>query len=93
MTNCFYRFPEIVFPSPRNLCRTPLEQVQDIFQKATELLDEVNNQRKYQMGVKAMEVIQAAETLLRRNFTEDEVQELRDECERKNRLKGRYSVN
>lgn len=93
MTNCFYRFPEIVFPSPRNPCRTSLEQVQNIFQKATELLDEVNNQRKYQMGVKAMEVIHAAETLLRRNFTEDEVQELRDECERKNRLKGRYSVN
>lgn len=93
MTNCFYKFPEIVFPSPRNPCRTPLEQVQNISQKVTELLDEVNIQRKYQMGVKAMDVIHAAETLLRRNFTEDEVQALRDECERQNRLKGRYGVD
>ena len=93
MTNCFYRFPEIVFPSLRNPCRTPMEQVQNVFQKATYLFDEANNQRKHQMGVKCMDVIQAAETLLRRNFTEDEVRALRDECERKNRLKGRYSVD
>lgn len=93
MTNCFYKFPEIVFPSPRNPCRMPLEQVQNIFQQVTELLDEVNIQRKYQMGVKAMDVIHAAETLLRRNFTEDKVQALRDECERENRLKGRYGVD
>lgn len=79
MTNCFYKFPEIVFPSPRNPCRTPLEQVQNILQQVTELLDEVNIQRKYQMGIKAMDVIHAAETLLRRNFTEDEVRALRDE--------------
>lgn len=88
----FYRFPEIVNPSNKNLCRTPFEQAQKVIEEAMEVFDEAKrgNDRRHEMGVEAMDVIHAAETLLRRNFTEDEVLELRDECEYKNDKRGFY---
>lgn len=89
----FYRFPEIVNPSSKNLCRTPYEQAQKIIEKADEVFEEVRERNMIEMGVETMDVIHVCETLLRRNFTEDEVQALRDECERKNRVRGFYDAN
>lgn len=81
----FYRFPAIVNPSKKNLCRTPIEQGQKVIEEA-----ERSDERRHEMGIEAMDVIHATETLLRRNFTEQEVRALRDECERKNAARGFY---
>lgn len=89
----FYRFPAIVNPSSKNLCRTPREQAQKVMEEAMEVFDEVKNQRRHEMGVETMDVIHAAETLLRRNFTDDEVQALRDECVLKNAVRGFYDAD
>lgn len=88
----FYRFPAIVNPSKKNLCRTPIEQGQKVIKEARELFDEAerSDERRHEMGIEAMDVIHATETLLRRNFTEQEVRALRDECERKNAARGFY---
>lgn len=91
----FYRFPAIVNPSRKNLCRTPREQAIKVIEEAQELFDEAKypDERRFQMGIEAMDVIHAAETLLRRNFTDCEVRLLRDQCVLKNAARGFYDAH
>lgn len=44
-------------------------------------------------GMELMDVIHAAETALRMEFSDDEVSHLRDMVERKNRARGHYGEN
>ncbi len=88
----FYRFPEITHPSAKNLCRTPFEQAQKVIEEAVELFEEAKagDTRRREMGVECMDAIHACETLLRRNFSDEEVAGLREACEAKNRARGFY---
>jgi hypothetical protein len=91
----FYRFPKITNPSPKNLCRTPMEQAQKVLEEATELFEEAKrpDARRIEMGLEAMDVIHAVETLLRRYFTDCEVRLLRDHCMLKNAARGFYDAH
>lgn len=88
----FYRFPEITHPSAKNLCRTPFEQAQKVIEEAVECFEEAKagEARRREMGVECMDAIHACETLLRRNFSDEEVAGLREACEAKNRARGFY---
>lgn len=68
-----YLFPEIVNPSAKNLCRTPYEQGQKIIEEAVECFEEAKKGDKDAMLIECLDVIHAAETMLRRNYTEEEV--------------------
>ena len=86
-----YLFPEIVNPSKKNLCRTPYEQGQKIIEEAIETFEEAKKGNRDAMLIECLDVIHAAETMLRRNYTEDEVRGGIARVFGKNQKRGFYS--
>lgn len=88
----FYRFPE---------CVTNLN-LGDSIQKIKEEVDEVAlvfddyyhnlniNAMKVQLGMELMDVIHATETMLRKNFTDEELEYFQTMVVEKNRQRGYY---
>lgn len=68
-----YHFPEITNPSEKNPCRTPFEQGQKVIEEALECFDEAKKGDRDAMLLECLDTIHACETMLRRNYTEEEV--------------------
>ena len=89
-SNLGYWFPEIVNPSKKNLCRTPFEQGQKIIEEAMECFDEAKLGNRDAMLIECLDVIHAAETMLRRNYEWSEVVEGYRKVREKNAARGFY---
>lgn len=89
----FYRFPEIVNPSKKNPCRTPFEQGKKIIEESVECFEEAKKGDREAMLIECLDVIHAAETMLRRNYTEQEVMEGWAAVYRKNKMRGFYDAD
>lgn len=88
-----YLFPEIVNPSKKNLCRTPYEQAQKIIEEATETFEEAKRGDGGAMLIECLDVMHACETMLRRNFTDDQINEGVRQVVEKNKKRGFYDLS
>lgn len=85
----FYRFPAIAKMGDFN----NLQQAIYICGEAAEAIDASLNKDRREYGIELMDIIHATETALRMEFSLEEVNELRDAVEKKNRDRGYYSFN
>lgn len=103
-SRAFYRFPamarlaELTNEGQVRSIKSEVYEVDDAecelfaFRDRTPSLadDEMRASARRTYGMELMDVIHAAETALRMEFSEDEARDLRDAVERKNRERGYY---
>lgn len=81
-----YRFPPMADIEEFKVHR----QLDKIFEELNEANDAYKYETEQQFGIELLDIIQATETLLRMEFTEDEVEELRAKVVEKNAKRGYY---
>lgn len=95
----FYRFPAMAKLGEWTLMQQRSKLLEETFEAASEAYelyaarlthtDHVEDCRRL-YGMELMDVIHAAETALRMEFADEEVEKLRDTVEEKNRKRGYY---